>query len=406
MAFKNASLKDYFMLKRETFSLDPFRDKDVYFGDSALATRITRRIQGDFVARGVPKFFVHGYYGSGKTHTLLHIAHLLETPPFAEMYPTEPIYLDIAPLTIKEQWKKIHGRFLDAIGLDRIGEAIEKAAEPIQGLNKAEGFRETGAVPFGDEALKVSQSEIFRVLLFSGGQLRQKSWEWMKGRKLSDREAGDIGTQKQLSEPQDFVNCLLNLGAMFQMGTGKKIVLLVDEAEAFTTVTNVDSIKEIKHAFRMLLENGNSVIGLVLATQVEGGLEEMGELFTDDDIQRRVGYEHGYIDLNTLLLGVNKGGEFVKKTLRYLVDQDMAAKVIEDEDLATDSTMFPFTEDAIEFIETTVRDNPDRALPSAILSVMSNSAIDAWHTREENSGHVLVDEALVDGAFNPGEPGA
>ena len=406
MAFKNTSLKDYYNLKRESFSLDPFRDKGIYFGDSALATRITDRIQSDFLdARSIPKFFVHGYFGSGKTHTLLHIAHLLETPPFAEMYPTEPIYLDIAPLTIKEEWKKVHGRFLDAIGLDRTSEAVERAADAIEGADKAAGFRESGAVRFGDEALKVSQAEVFRNLLF-GGKQRHKSWEWMKGRKLSADDADTLGTQKQLSEPQDLVNCLLNLGAVFQAGTGKRIVLLVDEAEAFEQVTNVDSINEIRHALRMLLENSNPVVGLVMAVQAEGSFEEMGDIFTRGDVRRRIGYEQGYIDLNSLLFEVNQPDEFVRKTLRYLVDQDMAAKVIEDEGLATDSSMYPFTEDAVQAIETHALESPERATPSQILSYMSNSAIDAWRKREEISVHVLVDQPLVEGAAFPGEPAA
>ena len=402
MAFETSSLRDYYMLHRESFSLDPFRDKGVFFGDSSISKRITDRIEDDFLdPRGIPKFFVHGFFGSGKTHTLLHIAHLLETK-FAAMYPTEPIYLDIAPLTAREHWIKIHGRLLDAIGLDRIEDAVEKAADRIEGRDKAEGFMANGATLFGDDSLKRSQASVFRNLLF-GGKQNRLSWEWMKGKKLTVDEDETLGTRKQLTEVQDYVNCLLNLGAVYHLGTGKRIVLLIDEAEAFTTVTNADSVAEIRHAFRMLLENSNSVVGLILGTQVEGGLEEMGDLFTRDDIRRRVGYEQGYIDLNGLLLGVNDAGEFIKNTLAYVVDQRKAAKVVEEEGLDTDGSLFPFTEESIRTIEEHVRDNPDRALPSAILSYMSNSAIEAWRRRSESEVHQLVDSTIVEESIFPGE---
>ena len=86
MSFKSTPLKEYFLLKdRDSLAIDPWRDREQFFGASELNARIRKRIESDFVQpRGIPKFFVHGSYGSGKTHTLAHIDYVLRTD---EMYP-------------------------------------------------------------------------------------------------------------------------------------------------------------------------------------------------------------------------------------------------------------------------------------------------------------------------------
>jgi len=403
MAYETASLREYYLLKnRESFFLDPFEDRAVYFGDAVLAKRIASRIEGDFLeARAIPKFFVHGHFGSGKTHTLFHIAYQLETR-FRTMYPTEPIYLDIAPLSSKERWLRIHTRLVDALGLDRLRDAAETVADSLQEKDKVEGFITSRVLPFGDQTLKRSQANVFRNLLFGGKQMHL-SWEWMKGRRTSVEEAQTLGTQKQLEEPQDLVYCLLNLGALFKEATKSRIVYLVDEGEAFRNVTNPDSVTELIHAIRLLLENSNSYIGFVFAAQIEGDTGSGGFLFEQDDIRRRVGYDQGYIDLNSLLLGAEPPQQFIRKTLEYLLDQEKAKIVIAKEKLDTTPELFPFTEGAVETIARHVQEDPLRALPAGILSYMSSSAIGAWRRREESPVHQLVDETAVEEAIYPDE---
>lgn len=399
MSFDGTSLKDYFFLKdRESLSIDPWRDQKQYFGASNLNDRIVNRIESDFVQpRGIPKFFVHGSFGSGKTHTLAHIEYVLK---HWQMYPTEPIYIDIAPLTVKERFERIHGRLLDAVGLDRIRSAAEAAADLTNDKDKVEGFLNSGAVRFGDQALKTSQANIFRNLLF-GGRQAQMSWEWLKGRKTSVDDAQTLGTQKQLSDAQDFVFCLLNIGTLYSVGCKKRIVFLIDEAEAFRNVTHPDSTSELVHALRLILEDSNKYIGCVLAIQVEGGQEDIGQLFTRDDIRRRVGYEQGYLDLNGLVANVGNARRFIEEMLSYLIDQERAAHIIETEHLDTVAQYFPFTEEAVERISIEVANNQERALPAAIIAWMSNAAIDAWRKRNESSVHQLVTGDIIEETIFP-----
>jgi hypothetical protein len=399
MSFENTSLKDYYLLKnRDSLAIDPWLDQKQFFGARELNSRLQKRLESDFISpRGVPKFFVHGSYGSGKTHTLAHIDYVLKANA---MYPTEPIYIDIAPLVAKERFERIHSRLLNAIGLDRIRGAAELAADKGGERDKVEAFIKVGALPFGDQALKTSQANVFRNLLF-GGRQAQLSWEWLKGRKTTVDEAQTLGTQKQLSDAQDFVFCLLNVGALFKVGFNKKIVFLVDEAEAFRSVTNPDSQYEIKHALRLLLENSNSFVGSIFAIQVEGGQETVGDFFESDDIRRRVDYEQGFIDLNGLVADVGNARTFMEELLAYLVDQHLAKGLIDKEALETTAGLFPFTEGAIEALSSHIVNNQEKALPAAIISWMSNAAIEAWRQRAASPKHQLITEEIVESTIFP-----
>jgi hypothetical protein len=398
MPFENTPVRDYFFLRdRESLSIDPWKDQQQFFGAQDLNERVKRRIETDFVQpRGIPKFFVHGSYGSGKTHTLAHIDYMLRS---YKPYPTEPIYIDIAPLIAKERYERIHVRLLDAIGLDRLKIAAEASADKCAETDKIQAFLKY-AIPFGDQALKTSQANIFRNLLY-GGRQAQLSWEWLRGRKTSVDEAQMLGTQKQLTEVQDFVFCLLNIGALYSFGCQKRIVFLIDEAEAFRSVTNPDSISELNHALRLILENSNHYIGCILAIQVEGGPEGIGRFFESDDIRRRVDYDQGYIDLNGLVSNVENARVFIEQMLAYLIDQQRAQDAIQSENLGTVPTIFPFDEEAVQKLLTHISQDPERALPAAIISWMSNAAIEAWRRRGESEARQLVTADIIEQTVFP-----
>ena len=398
MTYTDLTLKQYFFLRqRESFSIDPWSDNKVYFGDSVLVERINRRLETDFVQpRGVPKFFVYGAYGSGKTHTLAYIAHELQQNT---MHPTEPIYLDIAPLGRRDRFQRIYSRLLDAIGLDRVRDAAETVADQIEG-DKVQGMLDCDVLPFGDNTLKVSQANVFRNVLFGGRQMHL-SWEWMKGRKNTADQATMLGVQKDLTEPSDLVNCLLNIGSLHHRGTGRKIVFLIDETEAIRSVTDPDALDEILHMVRLLLENTNNFVGLIFAVQAEGGMEAIGDAFLREDIRRRVDYDQGYVDLAIMVNQVTSARDFILRILDYLVDQAQAGSAIDDESLDTESNLFPFTDSAIEAISQHVADNPQLASPAFIISTMSNAAIEAWRRRGERNSHYLVDPDIVEETVFP-----
>jgi hypothetical protein len=195
---------------------------------------------------------------------------------------------------------------------------------------------------------------------------------------------------------------LLNVGALYNIGCQKRIVFLIDESEAFRSVTHPDASNEIIHALRLILENANMYVGCILAVQAEGGQEAIGEFFTRPDIKRRVDYDQGYFDLNGLVSGVDNARKFIEEMLAYLIDQERAASAIQTESLATAAKYFPFMEDAIEKVSDHIAQDIERALPAAIISWMSNAAIEAWRRRNQSSIHQLVTGEIIEETIFPG----
>jgi len=349
-----STLQDYYHLTKETFSIDPWDDADIYFGDQELERRIRRRLEADFVQqRGVPKFFVSGRYGAGKTHTLAHIRHVLVSDlGLTRDFPTEPIYFEISPIRSRESWATIHERLINAIGLGRLKEAMAAtlsgggaAGDPIEALEAK------GVLRYGEEAIKKSQAQIFRNLLF-GGRQETLSWEWLKGRALKVDEAQMLRTETNLAAPPDYIACLLNVASLIHKGLGRKIVFLIDEGEAVGNLTNADSYDEFVFAFRRLVDPENSALGVIVAYESEGGgMEAAPRLFQHPAIVRRVDYAQGFFDLSTLLPTETRAAqEFIVQVLGHLVDQDRAREIVQSERLQTEPEYFPFTKEAVDAI--------------------------------------------------------
>ena len=405
-----STLQDYYHLTKETFSIDPWDDADIYFGDQELERRIRRRLEADFVQqRGVPKFFVSGRYGAGKTHTLAHIRHVLVSDPgLTRDFPTEPIYFEISPIRGRESWATIHERLINAIGLGRLKEAMAAtlsgggaAGDPIEALEAK------GVLRYGEEAIKKSQAQIFRNLLF-GGRQETLSWEWLKGRALKVDEAQMLRTETNLAAPPDFIACLLNVASLIHKGLGRKIVFLIDEGEAVGNLTNADSLEEFVFAFRRLVDPENNALGVIVAYESEGGgMEAAPRLFQHPAIVRRVDYAQGFFDLSTLLPTETRAAqEFIVQVLGHLVDQDRAREIVQGEGLETEPEYFPFTKEAVDAIADFVTQDPDRTLPSQIIALLSNAVVEAWRRRDEampDAIHVLVDEEIANIVMYPEE---
>ena len=351
------SLQQYFHLRKDAFDIDPFRDADAYFGYQPLQKKIMQRLAADFVQqRHVPKFFIFGRYGSGKTHTLSHIAHTLRCDPgFVGVFQeTEPIHTEVPPLKAKETWHKMHQHLLDAIGKSLMKDAIQRlmseasVSDPSAGGDVPGALEAKQVMRYGDASLRASQASIFRALLFGGSQ-EVVAWEWLKGRTLSTDQATTLGTETNLSEPSDYVNALLNVASLIHKGLGRKVVILLDEAEMLRSITHPDSHQEFVWAIRRLVDNDNDVLGLVAGFQQEGGMEDAPAVFDDPAIRTRIG-DDGYIDLGELVGEEVDVKAFVTSILDRLIDQDAARETIEEEQLATTPEFFPFTEDVVDRI--------------------------------------------------------
>lgn len=296
----------------------------------------------------------------------------------------------------------MHTRIMNAIGFDVVREAVvtvlgnpDRATDPFPYLINE------GVLRFGETAIKASQAQIFRNMLF-GGRQATLSWEWLKGRKLTVDETQMLGTQANLDEPADLIHALLNVASLVRVGTGEKLLILMDEGEALSNITNADSIMEFEYAFRRLFDDDNDVLGLIIAYEHTPGSGRAPAVLEYEAIRRRVGYDDGYIDLTGHLAVVDNAKKFIYDLLDHLVDQEAAARAIEEQGLDIPREVFPFDEDAVDLVAEFASSDPENSLPSQIIQKMQTAVLNAFLGRDPSSDkRRLVDEAIVTPVLYP-----
>jgi len=399
------NLRSYFHLKKDSFSIDPRDDAEQYFGGSKLDERIRDRIETDFVQqRQIPKFCLYGPFGVGKTHTLHHVEYQLRTS-ISDDYPSEPIMLDLSPIRSKERWSKVHSDLINAIGLGRIKKAVHNLlGDPEASQDPLDFLTKHGVLKYGEVAIKSSQAKVFRALAF-GGPMEAAALHWLKGGSVSKANAETLEIETELTEVSHLVACLLNVAALLRAGLGRRPVLLIDEAEALRSLSNADSLNEFITAFRKLAEDENNVLGLIVAFQVEGGMEDAPEVLVSPAVFRRFGYAAAFIDLQEAIAEIESVRTFIQQVLEYLVDQDGARATIESEDLPTEPEFFPFTPEAVDRLaEFIIDEQPENQVPSQIIGRMSDAIVAAWRRgRDEPAKRQLIDEDAIEAALYAGQ---
>jgi hypothetical protein len=389
------STQDFYHLTKARFSIDPKTDAAFYFDGTPLHEQLMRHLRMQFVeAPGVPRFFIVGQYGAGKTHTLWHMHYVLQNDPRFSQHPTLPTLVTLQSLKGREQWITVHRKLVDAIGQELARKAITgMMTKATPGSDPLDVFRDGQLIPFGESGLQNSQAHIYRNLLF-GGRQAALSWEWLKGTSLSVNDSASLGIETQLAEASQMIDALFNLGQLMKGGLDRRIIFLIDEAEVLRSVTHPDSHHQFVHSVRRLVGEENTVLGFIAAYQSEGDMEDAPPILWDESIRRRVGYDAGYIDLKELMINAEDARKFILKALRHLVNQDAAGVTIRSEELDTEPEFFPFTQDAVDRIADYVTEEPERLLPSQIVDKMSKAVATA-RLRDEDAG-VTVPQTIGD----------
>jgi AAA domain len=397
------NLKSYYHLKKAGFAINPRDDASVYFGNQTLPEDLRDRLETNFnQPREVPKLGIYGPFGAGKTHTLHHIAYVLATE-LAEDYPSETFHLDLSPIKGKESWRKVHADLINAIGRDRIKQAINAVlTEPEAARDPAEHLRARGILKYGERAIQNSQAHVFRALLF-GGPLEGAAHSWLKGGSVTAANAANLEIETTLTDTSHLIAALLNVASMLHAGLGRRPILLIDEAEALRSLQNSDSIDEFITAFRKLADDDNNQLGLIIAFHNEGGMEDAPEVLVHDAVFRRFGYNHGFFDLSQIIREVDDIRTFMTQVLEYVIDQDAAQQTIDDHQLDVPREFFPFTEGAVDRLAQFVLEDPRHQVPSQILHQMGEAVQKGWrHSGKGNSErYQLVDEEIIELSLFP-----
>ena len=370
------TLQAHFSLTRANFQLNPKQsapDRTLFFGDQEHMNLI-ENIETSYLGGDVPRYYLFGQYGTGKTHLLYYIKHHFATQ--TTIQPILPLVVQVEAQG-NTRYQSLHRRFMDAITPKRLSDAYSQ-------------FR--SAYPdFGNRERRVAElfpdEDTRRALHFlEPGPAQAIAWKWLTGEHLSNSEQQSIGVVGAVSETGELVELLVSVGELFKH-VGTRLLFLIDESEALHNVNNNDAMRSWHDAFRRLSGEDNRSIGWIL-TFYASDHEETPGFMREGDILDRLG-DRGIIIREPLQeLEVKK---FLRDLLEAFVDHDAAAARSEAQGVMTDRETYPFTPEGHRTFLREAAAIPDRAVPRTIIRALTSCAIEALRRDEP-----LISEGIVD----------
>ncbi|MCZ7577050.1 MAG: hypothetical protein M5U18_08440 [Dehalococcoidia bacterium] len=370
------TLKEILCLNRPNFAINPkqsFDDAQLFFGQ-AQNKEIISNIETGYMAGYLPRIYLFGNYGTGKTHLLYHLKHHFDNvkTPFDVM-----AYVVTVESDSRTRYQSLHKKLLDAVGLKAVTDAFNDYTMGL-GADREAKLRE----------LFPENNTLTAMRLLQAGQMLQTlAWRWLSGEKLSNAELGNLGITSNLQESGDLVDALVHVGELFKR-TDRHLFFMVDESESLQVVSNRDSQRSWHDAFRRLADHqDNQSIGWML-TFYTTMANEAPEFMLEGDITTRLGRE-GQVTLEPLAPVEVK--RFLGDLLEAFIDRDCAKERIQSEGLPTTPALFPFTQDGFDAFVDQAQAAPELAIPRVILKAVTALALEALRT-----GRTIFDASLVE----------
>ena len=361
--------KEWFCLnERDSFTIDPQinpEDAQFYFGRPNKLKELKTQLRKGLIDPGVPKIFIYGSFGSGKTQTLYNLAYYLQHDPPKSLR-LKPAIVHVAlEMQSKSSHLDWHLQLMEALGKERVSRWVD-------GL--------FGKVPSMDEALAslLSDYNIINAVknLRGGGDMPMLAWRWLAGHRLSPaelqrlqltRNSGDIGAG-------DMVKVLIGLGHLAEKND-EKLIFFMDELEQFNNITNADCFEAVHNYLRQLSEQKNSSVGFIMSTYSLTD-DDMPQMMVRGDIRNRIGAIN-YIEIPPLP-SVEDIRIFICELLSNFIDRKAAEDKIQQQGLAVTLDTYPFDADAFEVLCDYASQDPIKALPRNIIKSINECAISAW----------------------------
>ncbi|MFC1909689.1 BREX system ATP-binding domain-containing protein [Chloroflexota bacterium] len=370
------TLQSHLCLKRPNFQINPkqsLEDASLFFGEARNKKIIENVILG-YLSGYVPRMYLLGNYGCGKTHLLYHLKHYFERD--SSQIKIYPFVVGIEAES-KTRYQLLHKRLLDAIGISLLEKAYMDYAFKL-GNDREHGLREL----FSDPNLYQTMQ-----LIPTGPANKTLAWRWLIGERLTTADQQSLGVTTNLTDTGSLVDVLVTIGELFKRTDGH-LLFMIDEAEALHSVSNEDSRRSWHDAFRKLSDaNDNQSIGWI-ASFYSSAVNDAPSFMMEADITTRIGNE-GIVTLEALIpVEVKK---FLLDLIRCFIDQNCAAELIKKENLKTTPDLYPFTQDGLnQFIQHAGADQHN-AIPRTILRAITGCALESLR-----SNCPVFDAQLVD----------
>jgi Cdc6-like AAA superfamily ATPase len=363
------TLATWFGLKdgHKDFFIANDADSRLLFARQELDSQLTAILRKSFRTSNPPKFVLYGDWGVGKTHTMHHIAYVVEQ---THAFKARVVFVELPDVNAKDTFQVAHAALLDALGASTVkawmthfltrhqSEALHIIQRATQSEDVAKAFMQLPT--YGDAALL--------------------SWAWLRGVPLSSHDARTAGLPTSLQQSNQFAAVLRMLGRLCTEIEDQLLIFMLDEATKLKNVTQGDAINHWLNSFKILADDLNKEVGLIISASI-AEVDDMPDMLADRQIITRFGEKH-YINLRRF--GPDETEAFIRGLLSEWTDTSKASSIRESFSAESDgenisSGSYPFTDPALDlFIELALR-NGNISTPRDIqknLDDIANRAID------------------------------
>jgi GTPase SAR1 family protein len=331
------TMQDWFGLKdgHNDFMIETDGDARLFFARKELDKDLHGRLRRAFRTENPPKLVLYGDWGVGKTHTMRHMEHVIET---TNDFQAMVVFVELPDITAKSTFQVAHAALLDALGFERAKRWVLHFQTQHQS-DAQEQIREF--TQSGDIATAFAN-----VLGF--GEASRIAWDWLRGLSLSASDARLAGLPPALTQSNHLVKVLEMMGRLAREAEDKLLVFMLDEATKLGNVTNSDAVNHWLNAFKLLADQQAKDIGFILSGSWID-TDDMALPLQDMQVMSRFG-ESNYIQLHNLDEVATE--EFIRALLAEWIEPSARDKLIaehgaEADGESLDDSTFPFTKEGL-----------------------------------------------------------
>ncbi len=269
------SFAEFFRLadeRRTTFVLSPERDPGLLVDMDGLLAFLEARVRPGATA---PQAVIFGEFGTGKSHALRYVEHVLA--PKNQM---QPVYLALSNFGARSTFSDVHVRVMSALD-EFLQFMLPSAPESAIDTNGR-------LSPDMKKALKLLRDA--KTPPKDRGTVRA----WLMGIGPTPTQARRLGFAGRLLEtagPVELVKLWKGIGEIGAAVTGRRLLLLLDESEAFGRVTDAQAQASLGSGLRELFDTDNAAVGIFLAANTPDVRVGVHPLKRADFQSRTVGKE-------------------------------------------------------------------------------------------------------------------
>jgi Cdc6-like AAA superfamily ATPase len=315
-------------LKLEYFVINPKTEYQVFFVRDEEFRRFLGDLNATIDSGRIPHYVIFGWFGLGKTQSLLHLRHELNSK-------ADSVYVVTPSCHRRTRFVEFYRSIVNAMGRQTVIDMLTKGINLVQ-----QNRKQISEIGLSEELTNVVSKAVDTKQQFL-------LWRFIVGQKLSASEAAGLEAVKRELSDEDAAVILEALAVLNLEFNKRPLLLLIDEFEHAAEITG-DAKNTFTEAIRTMVDEGSHV-GVVFALTGRS-MGEFPSSVADDSVRRRIGITN-YISFKEYTEVELE--QFITQVISYRRDKQFdvkkAVSSIHIPETVTEAT-YPFTREAIDEI--------------------------------------------------------